>query len=152
LLGLQSLRVGLPLSQRLDENEAWRDVGLLLGGTPDLPVLQHVTSACHHCLEPACLTCCPVRAYEKDLARGSFGIVDDQAKVAVLTTVRLILRVPNDPRARVFFVRPNRAASQTGRFEAVVAGGCDMLKDGQIRRAAEQQPDIAPGLIFIQPV
>ena len=40
----------------LDPQEAWRDVGLLLGGTSSLPVMQHVTTACHHCLEPACLT------------------------------------------------------------------------------------------------
>ena len=50
----------------LDEGESWRDVGLVIGGMPELPVLQHVTSACHHCLAPACLNACPVDAYEKD--------------------------------------------------------------------------------------
>jgi formate dehydrogenase iron-sulfur subunit len=62
----------------LDENEAWRDVGLLLGGTPELPALQHVTAACHHCLEPACLSGCPVRAYEKDPRTGIVRHLDDQ--------------------------------------------------------------------------
>ncbi|MBI3838568.1 MAG: dimethyl sulfoxide reductase anchor subunit [Planctomycetia bacterium] len=62
----------------LDENEVWRDVGLLHGGTTDLPVLQHVTTACHHCLEPACLIACPVNAYEKDPLTGIVKHLDDQ--------------------------------------------------------------------------
>jgi Fe-S-cluster-containing dehydrogenase component/DMSO reductase anchor subunit len=62
----------------LDESEAWRDVGLLVGGTWSLPVLQHVTSSCHHCLEPACLTACPVDAYEKDPITGIVRHLDDQ--------------------------------------------------------------------------
>jgi formate dehydrogenase iron-sulfur subunit len=62
----------------LDEGEAWRDVGLVIGGIPDLPVLQHVTSACHHCLDPACLNACPVDAYEKDPHTGIVKHLDDQ--------------------------------------------------------------------------
>jgi Fe-S-cluster-containing dehydrogenase component/DMSO reductase anchor subunit len=62
----------------LDEDETWRSVGLLQGGTSALPVLQHVTSACHHCLDPACLYGCPVGAYEKDPATGIVKHLDDQ--------------------------------------------------------------------------
>jgi formate dehydrogenase iron-sulfur subunit len=62
----------------LDEGEAWRDVGMLIGGTFSLPVIQHVTSACHHCLDPACLTACPVDAYEKDPITGIVKHLDDQ--------------------------------------------------------------------------
>ena len=62
----------------LDEHETWRDVGLLVGGTTALPVLQHVTTACHHCLEPACMTGCPVDAYEKDPVTGIVRHLDDQ--------------------------------------------------------------------------
>lgn len=62
----------------LDTNEAWRDVGLLIGGTSQLPVLQHVTTACHHCVSPACLTACPVNAYEKDPVTGIVKHLDDQ--------------------------------------------------------------------------
>jgi len=62
----------------LDEDETWRDVGLLVGGTSALPVIQHVTAACHHCLEPACLDVCPTRAYEKDLVTGIVKHLDDQ--------------------------------------------------------------------------
>ncbi len=62
----------------LDESEAWRDVGLLIGGARSSPVIQHVTTACHHCLEPACLIACPVNAYEKDPATGIVKHLDDQ--------------------------------------------------------------------------
>ncbi len=96
----------------LDDDETWRDVGLLHGRsgfktacrtdprrpltkflrqqpgfeaastTPPppavdasaisaaTPLLQHVTTACHHCVEPGCLAACPTIAYEKDVATG----------------------------------------------------------------------------------
>src|SRR5947208_2891949 len=62
----------------LDDDEAWRSVGLLHGGTVHLPVQQTVTTACHHCLDPACMNGCPVRAYEKDPATGIVRHLDDQ--------------------------------------------------------------------------
>lgn len=62
----------------LDDQETWRDVGLLIGGSEELPVLQHVTTACHHCLDPACLNGCPTRAYEKDPVTGIVKHLDDQ--------------------------------------------------------------------------
>lgn len=62
----------------LEEEELWRDVGLLQGGDTEFPVIQHVTTACHHCLEPACLHGCPVNAYEKDLRTGIVRHLDDQ--------------------------------------------------------------------------
>jgi formate dehydrogenase iron-sulfur subunit len=62
----------------LEEDETWRSVGLLTGGTSQLPVIQHVTTACHHCLEPACLEGCPVEAYEKDPLTGIVRHLDDQ--------------------------------------------------------------------------
>jgi Fe-S-cluster-containing dehydrogenase component/DMSO reductase anchor subunit len=62
----------------LDGGEAWRDVGLLHGGTADQPFVQHVTTACHHCLDPACAKACPVDAYEKDPVTGIVRHLDDQ--------------------------------------------------------------------------
>lgn len=62
----------------LDANETWRDVGLLVGGTTSAPVLQHVTMACHHCIDPGCLKGCPVNAYEKDPITGIVRHLDDQ--------------------------------------------------------------------------
>ena len=62
----------------LDDHETWRDVGLLVGGTTSNPVMQHVTTACHHCLEPGCMSACPVDAYEKDPVTGIVKHLDDQ--------------------------------------------------------------------------
>lgn len=62
----------------LDEEETWREVGTLIGGTELHPRLQTVTSACHHCAEPGCLEGCPVMAYEKDEDTGIVRHLDDQ--------------------------------------------------------------------------
>jgi Fe-S-cluster-containing dehydrogenase component/DMSO reductase anchor subunit len=62
----------------LDETETWRDVGLLVGGASTSPMMQYVTAACHHCLEPACMIACPVNAYEKDPHTGIVKHLDDQ--------------------------------------------------------------------------
>lgn len=62
----------------LEEGEAWRTVGTLHGGTPAAPVQQTITSACHHCLDPACMKGCPVGAYEKDEHTGIVRHLDDQ--------------------------------------------------------------------------
>ncbi|HET6148126.1 MAG TPA: DmsC/YnfH family molybdoenzyme membrane anchor subunit [Polyangia bacterium] len=62
----------------LDDTEVWRSVGLLHGGTSAAPVQQTVTTACHHCLDPACMNGCPVKAYEKDPVTGIVKHLDDQ--------------------------------------------------------------------------
>jgi Fe-S-cluster-containing dehydrogenase component/DMSO reductase anchor subunit len=62
----------------LDDDESFREVGFLHGGNGDLTVIQHVTTACHHCLQPACMTACPVNAYEKDPLTGIVRHLDDQ--------------------------------------------------------------------------
>jgi Fe-S-cluster-containing dehydrogenase component/DMSO reductase anchor subunit len=62
----------------LDEDETWRDVGLLIGHDSEAPYQQHITTACHHCADPACLNGCPVLAYEKDPITGIVRHLDDQ--------------------------------------------------------------------------
>jgi len=62
----------------LDEDESWRDVGVLFGGTVLEPVQRTVTSACHHCADPACADGCPVLAYDKDGETGVVRHLDDQ--------------------------------------------------------------------------
>ncbi len=62
----------------LDENETWRDTGLLVGGDDAHPFQQVVTTACHHCADPGCLNGCPVLAYEKDPVTGIVRHLDDQ--------------------------------------------------------------------------
>lgn len=62
----------------LDADETWRSVGLLHGGSATAPMQQTVTTACHHCIEPACMKGCPVNAYEKDPSTGIVRHLDDQ--------------------------------------------------------------------------
>jgi formate dehydrogenase iron-sulfur subunit len=62
----------------LDEEETWRDVGVLFGGTPAEPFQLTVTTACHHCVDPACMNGCPVNAYDKDPKTGIVRHLDDQ--------------------------------------------------------------------------
>jgi formate dehydrogenase iron-sulfur subunit len=76
--GSQACVVACPTLNGLDEGEAWRSVGLLHGGPPTAPFQQTVTTACHHCVEPACLAGCPVDAYEKDPVTGIVAHLDDQ--------------------------------------------------------------------------
>ncbi len=78
----------------LDDQEVWRDVGLLIGGTSSLAVVQHVTTACHHCLEPACLTACPVNAYEKNPLTGIVKHLDDQCFGCQYCTLACPYEVP----------------------------------------------------------
>ncbi len=62
----------------LDDTETWRDVGLLVSPSRRHPFTQTITSACHHCADPACLNGCPVLAYEKDPVTGIVRHLDDQ--------------------------------------------------------------------------
>ncbi len=62
----------------LDEDETWRTVGFVQGGTTEDPAIQHITSACHHCADPGCLNGCPTLAYEKDPVTGIVKHLDDQ--------------------------------------------------------------------------
>ena len=61
----------------LDDDESWRDIGLLIG-TQTKPYQQTVTTACHHCADPACADGCPVLAYDKDPVTGIVRHLDDQ--------------------------------------------------------------------------
>lgn len=62
----------------LDEDESWRDIGVLFGGTRIESRQQTVTTACHHCADPGCMNGCPVLAYEKDEETGIVRHLDDQ--------------------------------------------------------------------------
>ena len=62
----------------LDEDETWRSVGLIQGGKNGNSVIQHVTTACHHCAEPACMTGCPTKAYVKEPETGIVKHLEDQ--------------------------------------------------------------------------
>jgi Fe-S-cluster-containing dehydrogenase component/DMSO reductase anchor subunit len=77
----------------LDEGEAFRAVGTLVGTTLQ-PWQQTVTSACHHCVDPACLNGCPVDAYEKDPFTGIVKHLDDQCIGCSYCTLTCPYEVP----------------------------------------------------------
>ena len=74
----------------LDEDESWRDVGTLAGPG----YLQTVTTACHHCADPACANGCPTLAYEKDQATGIVRHLDDQCIGCSYCTMKCPYDVP----------------------------------------------------------
>lgn len=78
----------------LDEGESFRDVGLLLGMAEDSIAFQHVTTACHHCVDPGCLNACPVNAYEKDPVTGIVRHLDDQCFGCQYCTLACPYEVP----------------------------------------------------------
>jgi Fe-S-cluster-containing dehydrogenase component/DMSO reductase anchor subunit len=83
-----------------DEGETWRSVGLLHGGTPEAPVQQTVTTACHHCVDPACMKGCPVGAYEKDPVTGIVKHLDDQCIGCQYCTLTCPYEVPQYSKKR----------------------------------------------------
>jgi formate dehydrogenase iron-sulfur subunit len=78
----------------LDDDESWRSVGLLHGGAVEAPTQQTVTTACHHCVDPACLSGCPVDAYEKDPITGIVSHLDDQCIGCAYCTLTCPYEVP----------------------------------------------------------
>jgi formate dehydrogenase iron-sulfur subunit len=83
-----------------DEGETWRSVGLLHGGSPEAPVQQTVTTACHHCVDPGCMKGCPVGAYEKDPVTGIVKHLDDQCIGCQYCTLTCPYEVPQYSKKR----------------------------------------------------
>lgn len=84
----------------LDASETWRSVGLLHGGSSTQPVQATVTTACHHCIDPACMKGCPVGAYEKDPKTGIVRHLDDQCIGCHYCTLTCPYEVPQFNPAR----------------------------------------------------
>jgi Fe-S-cluster-containing dehydrogenase component/DMSO reductase anchor subunit len=76
----------------LDDGEAWRRVGLLIG--QDAAYQQHVSTGCHHCVEPACMSGCPVDAYVKDATTGIVHHLDVQCIGCQYCTLTCPYEVP----------------------------------------------------------
>ena len=138
----------------LEEEESWRRVGVVTSTPSDgLPIVRHVTTACHHCEQPGCLAGCPVRAYEKDPQTGIVRHLDDQCIGCKYCTMTCPYEVPRYSK-RLGIVRkcdmchnrlsageapacvqscPNEAIRidivprRSGRPEGAAAGGVDRL-------------------------
>src|SRR3954470_19560394 len=78
----------------LDEGELWRSVTTVTGTVAGGPFQQTVTSACHHCVDPACMNGCPVDAYEKDPITGIVSHLDDQCIGCSYCTLTCPYEVP----------------------------------------------------------
>ncbi len=102
----------------LDEGETWRDVGLLIGGTESMPVIQHVTAACHHCVVPACMIACPVNAYEKDSLTGIVKHLDDQCFGCQYCTLACPYNVPKYHIAKGIVRKCDMCSSRLSKGEA----------------------------------
>jgi len=92
--GCKACVVGCNKLNGLDEDETWRAVGVLHGGTVEAPIQRTVTTACHHCLDPACMKGCPVGAYEKDAETGIVKHLDDQCIGCQYCTLTCPYEVP----------------------------------------------------------
>ncbi len=113
----------------LDDDEVWRGVGMLVGDSrtaekaerekrrkgaeekiPFSPFphfssaapgfQQHITTACHHCVDPACLNGCPVLAYDKDPLTGIVRHLDDQCIGCQYCVMKCPYEVPQYSKAR----------------------------------------------------
>ena len=69
--GCETCVLACRMAHRPAQSLAWRRVYTFNAlGLPDLPVF-HLSLACHHCRQPACLEHCPAGAYRQDPATGA---------------------------------------------------------------------------------
>lgn len=92
--GCKACVVGCNKMNGLDPGESFRSVGLIHGGAEGNPIQKTVTTACHHCLDPACMNGCPVGAYEKDPLTGIVKHLDDQCIGCQYCTLTCPYEVP----------------------------------------------------------
>jgi formate dehydrogenase iron-sulfur subunit len=102
----------------LDEHETWRDVGTIFGNDPGEPYQQHITTACHHCVDPACLIGCPVLAYEKDSVTGIVRHLDDQCIGCQYCVLKCPYDVPKYSKARGIVRKCDMCFNRLARDEA----------------------------------
>lgn len=103
----------------LDSDESWRSVGLLVGETGGgEPLQQHVTTACHHCVEPGCLEGCPVDAYEKDPDTGIVSHLSDQCIGCGYCILMCPYEVPRFDRGRGIVRKCDMCADRLAEGEA----------------------------------
>jgi DMSO reductase iron-sulfur subunit len=69
--GCQACELACSIENDLGTDRSWREVvtfnDSVLGGVPRF----HLSLACNHCAEPACMYSCPALAYDRDAASGA---------------------------------------------------------------------------------
>ncbi len=83
-------------------------------------------------------------AFGGAVTRDIVGTFED----AVLAADTLVVQVADDAGDRVFFKSEHGAADHAGGFDAMVAGGGDVLHEGLFGGAAGEESDAAPGFFF----
>ena len=98
----------------------WRRVGEIEGGWYPNTQRLHLSMGCNHCLEPTCLTGCPVDAYTKDPITGVVIAQRGYLHRLPVLHVELFLRsAPIQPGARCgrqmrYVPQPVRGGARTG--------------------------------------
>lgn len=125
----------------LEADETWRSVGQLYGEN-GLPVIQHVTTACHHCVDPGCLNGCPTNAYEKDPETGVVRHLDDQCFGCQYCTMACPYEVPQYSKSKGIVRKCDMCH---GRLAAGEAPACvQACPNGAIRiTVVDQQETVA---------
>ncbi len=102
----------------LDDDESWRDVGLLFSDDWRTPYQAPVTTACHHCVDPGCLSGCPVLAYDKDPVTGIVRHLDDQCIGCQYCVMKCPYEVPQYSKSRGIVRKCDMCSSRLGHSEA----------------------------------
>lgn len=109
----------------LGRDETWRSVGVVMGVDASGGYQQTVTTACHHCEDPACLLGCPARAYEKDAETGIVRHLDDQCIGCRYCVLTCPYEVPNFEPSTGIVRKCDLCADRLGAGEApACAQGC----------------------------
>ena len=136
--GCKSCVVACHSLNGLDDDESWRSVGTLQGGGK-IAFQQTVTTACHHCVDPACLSGCPVNAYEKDDVTGIVSHLDDQCIGCSYCTLTCPYEVPRFNEARGIVRKCDMCR---GRLEVGEAPACvQSCPNGAIRISIVSKAD-----------
>jgi Fe-S-cluster-containing dehydrogenase component/DMSO reductase anchor subunit len=76
--GCQACELACAIENGLEPEAGWRQVHTFNERRlPDVP-LFHLSLACNHCAEPACLEACPALAYARDASTGAVLIEQDK--------------------------------------------------------------------------
>lgn len=102
----------------LDDEETWREVGLLHSDDWRAPFQANVTTACHHCVDPGCLNGCPVLAYDKDPLTGIVRHLDDQCIGCQYCVMKCPYDAPKYSAKRGIVRKCDMCSNRLGRGEA----------------------------------
>ena len=150
LLGLQGVRHGLPHAQRARRRRDLATWGCCWAASRSAPVLQHVTTACHHCLEPACMIACPVNAYEKDPVTGIVKHLDDQCFGCQYCTLACPYDVPKYHAAKGIVRKCDMCSIAAGGWRAAgLRAGLPAPGDRDSRGRVSQRREDAEAAVFL---